>query len=134
MKAQSSFEYLMIFMLALGFAIPVWIYISSLQQGAGEELSLSYAKNAVSQITSTADLVYTQGAPAKVRLDVYIPSRVESIAISGKTVNFNMSSSTGFSDVFSESVANLSGSLPTSEGMYRIGVESKGDYVQIGAE
>ena len=134
MRAQSSFEYMMIFALAIGFSIPVWIYISSLQQGAGEELSLSYAKNAVSQISSAADLVYTQGPPAKVRLDIYIPSRIEEINISNKTVNFRVSSSSGISDVFSTSVANLNGTLSNSEGMYSIYVESKGNYVQISAD
>jgi uncharacterized protein (UPF0333 family) len=134
MEAQASFEYMMIFALALAFAIPVWVYISSLQQSTGEELSLSYAKNAVNQITSAADLVYTQGSPAKVKLNVYIPSRVDMINITNKTVNFRILSSAGPSDVFSESVANLTGTLSSSEGMYWIDVESKGDYVQITAE
>lgn len=134
MRAQSSFEFMMIFALAIGFAIPVWIYVSSLQLGAGEELSLSYAKNAAGQITSAADLVYTQGPPAKVKLDVYIPSRVDEIDISNKTINLKVSSSAGVSDVFSTSVADLNGTLPTLEGMHSISVESKGSYVQISAD
>ena len=131
MRAQSSFEYMMIFGLAIAFAIPVWVYVTSLQQSAGEELSMSYAENAVNQITSAADLVYVQGPPAKVRLSVYIPSRVEMINISNKTVNFRVLSSAGASDIFSDSVANLSGTLSSSEGMYWVNVESMGDYVQI---
>ena len=122
---------MMIFGLAIAFAIPVWIYMVTLQGSAGEELSFSYAKNAASQVTSAADLVYTQGPPAKMTLDVYMPSRVENASISGKTVNLNVSSSSGYSDVFSGSVANLTGSLPTSEGMHKIIVESKGDYVEV---
>jgi uncharacterized protein (UPF0333 family) len=133
-KAQASFEYMMVFALALAFAIPVWIYVSSMQQSAGEELSLSYSKNAVNQITSAADLVYTQGPPAKVRLNVYIPSRVEMINITNKTVNFRILTSAGASDVFSESVANLTGTLSSSESTYWISVESKGNYVQISYE
>jgi hypothetical protein len=134
MRAQSSFEYMMIFALAIAFAIPVWIYVASLQQSAGEELSLSYAENAVNQITSAADLVHTQGPPAKVRLNVYIPSRVDMINITDRTVNFRMLTSAGVSDVFSTSVANLTGTLPDSEGIYWIDVESMGDYVQVSAE
>jgi uncharacterized protein (UPF0333 family) len=134
MRAQSSFEYMMIFALAIAFAIPVWVYITTLQQTAGEELSLSYAKNAVNQITGAADLVYTQGPPAKVRLTVYVPSRVQEINISGKYVNFRLLNSAGVSDVFSTSVANLSGTLSSSEAMYWISVESMGDYVNISTE
>ncbi len=131
MKAQVSFEFMIVFGLALGFAIPVWLYVSSMQQSAGEELSISYAKNAANQIASAADLVYTQGPPAKVRLNVYIPSRVEEINITEKTINFRMRSSVGFSDIFSSSAANLNGTVSDSEGMRLISVESKGNYVQI---
>jgi uncharacterized protein (UPF0333 family) len=134
MRAQSSFEYMMIFALAIAFAIPVWIYVASLQQSARDELSISYAKNAASQITSAADLVYTQGPPAKVRLSVYVPSRVQDINISGNYVNFRVLSSAGASDVFSASVADLNGTLPDSEGVYWVDVESMGSYVQVTAE
>ena len=125
---------MMIFALAIAFAIPVWVYVTSLQQSAGEELSMSYAENAVNQITSAADLVYVQGPPAKVRLSVYIPSRVEMINITNRTVNFRILSSAGASDIFSDSVANLSGTLSSSEGMYWVSVESMGNYVQISHE
>ncbi|MEM5812649.1 MAG: hypothetical protein QW286_02925 [Candidatus Aenigmatarchaeota archaeon] len=131
MKAQVSFEYMMIFALAIAFVIPVWVYVSSVQQGAGEELSVSYAKNAARQITSAADLVYAQGPPAKLKLNVYIPKGVEEIEIEGKTINFKMRSGSGISDVFSDSIANLTGTIPESEGNYIISVESKGDYVEI---
>ena len=131
MRAQVSFEYMMVFGLAIAFAIPVWIYASSFQLSAGEELSLSYAKNAVTQVTNAADLVYTQGPPAKVRLSIYIPSGVEEASITGKEVNLRVASSGNYSDIFSFSTANLSGTFPEAEGMHWISVESKGVYVQI---
>ena len=133
-RAQASFEYMMIFGLAIAFAIPVWLYVTSLQQDTGQQLSLSYAKNAVNQITSSADLVYGQGQPAMVRLNVYFPSGIESMNISGKTIIFTMWTSAGLSDVFSSSIANLSGTLPSGEGMYWIKVESMGSYVNISRE
>jgi len=134
MRAQVSFEYLMIFALAVAFAIPVWIYASSFQQSAGEELSLSYSKNAAEQIASAADLVYTQGPPAKVRLSIYIPAGVKETNVTGKSIVLKVWSAGNTSDVFSTSTANLSGEIPSSEGMYWISVESKGDYVQITRE
>jgi hypothetical protein len=132
MKAQVAFEYMMIFGLAIAFALPVWLYVSSLQQSTGEELSLTYAQNAVKQITGAADLVYTQGPPAKVRLNVYIPDRVEEASIMGnKTINLKVRTTSGLSDTVSTSVANLSGTIPSSQGSYLIDVESVGEYVQI---
>jgi uncharacterized protein (UPF0333 family) len=133
-KAQLSFEYMMIFGLAIAFAVPVWLYVTSLQQDTGQDLSMSYAKNAVNQITSSADLVYGQGPPAKITLNVYIPSGIESVNITGRTINFRMRTSAGLSDIFSSSVANLSGTVPLEEGMYWIKVESMGDYVNVSKE
>ena len=133
MKAQVSFEYMLVFGLAIAFAIPVWIYVTTMQQTAGEELSLSYAKNAANQITAVSDLVYTQGPPAKVILNVYIPSRIEQANLTNTSVIFKLHTSSGYSDVFSSSSANMTGIVPSSEGMYRISIESKGSYVQIGA-
>ncbi len=135
MKAQVAFEYMMIFGLALAFAIPVWIYVASVQQGTGEELSASYAENAARQMTSSADLVYSQGSPAKVRLNVYIPSGVDNASITGgRTIVFTVRTSAGPTDIFSSSVANMTGTIPSSEGSYLINIESRGSYVEITPE
>ncbi|RLJ03826.1 MAG: hypothetical protein DRP18_05595 [Candidatus Aenigmatarchaeota archaeon] len=130
-KAQVAFEYLMIFGIVLGFAIPVWIYVSNLQAQTGTDMCLSYAKNTANQIADTADLVYSQGAPAKVRIKVYIPKHVVSANITGREINFNMSYMDGYTDVFATSMASLNGSLPNLEGVYWIEIEATDSGVDI---
>jgi len=95
------------------------------------ELALSYAKNAAEQIAGTAGLVYTQGPPAKVEMKIYIPAGVEEVNITNKTVIFKVRTTAGLSDVFSLSIAEMNGSLPTEEGIYPIIIESKDTFVQI---
>jgi uncharacterized protein (UPF0333 family) len=132
MRGQTAFEYLVIVIIILGFLVPVWLYVSQVQNESSEQLSLTYAKNAVKKIAENADLVYSQRLGAKVRVGIYVPSGVESINITGKTVIMRIYSFSGTSDVFETSMANLNGTLPASPGFYWVLIEAKGDYVQIG--
>ena len=131
MKSQAAFEYMLIVMIVLAFLVPLWAYLYNIQSQSGTEISISYAKTAVRDIINNADLVYSQGPPAKVKIKIYIPSGVEEINISGTTINFKVRVDSEVSDIFGESIAQLNGSLPTQEGNYYVNIEAKEDYVQI---
>ncbi len=122
---------MVIAMIILGFLVPIWLYVSQVQNESAETLALTYAKNAVKKIAENADLVYSQRLGAKVKVGVYIPNGVEEINITGKTVIMKVYSSSGVVDIFETSAANLNGSLPTTSGFHWILIEAKGDYVQI---
>ena len=128
---QVAFEYMIIVAAVLVFLIPVWTYVSGVQMQAGSELSISYARNAAEQIADTAGLVYSQGPPAKVNMRIYIPSGVEEINIIGKTIVLRVRTTAGVSDVFSISIAEMNGTLPSQEGNYLVTVEAKDGFVQI---
>ncbi|MBI4173703.1 MAG: hypothetical protein HY519_03200 [Candidatus Aenigmarchaeota archaeon] len=133
MRAQAAFEYMVIVGIVLAFLIPVWLYVSSLQARAGEELSISYAENAVQRIAKTADLVFSQGSGARVQTQVYIPGGVESSAIIGRSVILNLRTGQAVSNVTALSIATLNGTIPTSEGSYQMTMEAKTGYVQVTA-
>ncbi len=115
----------------LVFLVPIWAYVSGVQMQAGSELSISYAKNAAEQIADTAGLVYSQGSPAKVNMRVYIPGGVEDVNIIGKTIVLRVRTTAGVSDVFSISIAEMNGTIPSQEGTYLVTVEAKNGFVQI---
>ena len=131
MKAQTAFEFMIIAIFVLAFLTPVWIYLTQLQNQTMDEFSLSYAKNAVTQIAKKADLVYSQRMDAKVKIEVYIPRGVQDINISGNEINIQVLSSSGPVDVFATSIAQLQGSLPTDEGLYFVLIKAEGDYVNV---
>ena len=133
-KAQSSFEYLMIFGLVMVFAIPIWLYVTSLDQQTDSQLALSYADSAVRQIADSADLVYSQGPPAKVRLRVYLPDGIDYTNVTSRVVNIRLTTNLGPSDVYATSVATLNGSLPSESGTYWIDIEAMDGFVQIESE
>lgn len=134
MRGQVAFEYMIIVAVVFAFLIPIWIYINTVQTRTSTELILSYAKNAVEKITTAADLVYSQGPPAKVRLALYIPSNVQGSSIVNKTVILRVVTDSGISDIYSTSLANLNGSIPISEGNYWATLEAKDSFVQINVE
>ena len=131
-KLQVAFEYLIIVSVIAAFIVPVWIYVSGMQRQTVTELSLSYAKNAAEKIADTANLVYSQGPPAKVNVKIYIPGGVQDINISNRTINFRVAVGDETSDVFATSMAPLNGTLPAIEGTYWVDIEASSGMVQIG--
>ena len=124
MRAQSAFEYMLIVIIAMTFMTPVWIYISMVKTETYNELSLTYAKNSVEKLASTSDLVYSQGAPARVLVSIYIPEGVQDFEFINNTVNLKVTYMDTVTDVFAESRARMNGTLPTVEGNYNMIIEA----------
>ena len=132
MRGQVAFEYMVIVILVLLFLVPVWIYITNMQNETNTEFILSYSKLATKELTSSADLLYSQGPPAKISADIYIPSNVQEIIIQNNSVIFKVYFKNTITDVFSTSDSQLNGSLPSNEGNYRVTMEAMDGFVQIG--
>ncbi len=124
MRAQAAFEYMLVVIIALAFMAPVWAYISSVKTETTDELSLSYAKNSVDKLASTADLIYSQGPPAKVRVNIYIPANVQGYDMINNTILINVSYQGVVMPVFADSRARMNGTLPLVEGNYWMKIEA----------
>jgi hypothetical protein len=131
MRGQTAFEYMIMAIFIIMFLMPIWVYMTQIQTHTADEFRLSYAKNAVTQIGKKADLIYSQRLGAKIKMDVYIPSGVEYINITGNEINMHVVSMSGPVDVFETSIAQLQGSLPAQEGLYTVLIKAEGDYVNI---
>ncbi len=130
-KLQAAFEYLVIVSIVLVFMIPIWAYVTSTQRDTSTELALTYAKNTANQIADASNLVYSQGPPAKVKINVYVPYGVDNITILNNTIRFRLNVDSGITDIFAFSTAQLNGTLPKKQGYYWIEVEATDDIVQI---
>ena len=75
--------------------------------------------------------MYSQGPPAKVRINVYIPHKVTNISIVNNTIKLEVKFNGEFSDIFTFSNSVLNGSVPFDEGNYKVYIEAVNDYVQI---
>lgn len=126
-KAQAAFEYMLVVLIALAFMVPLWTYMATVNNEASDELSLSYAKNAADAVASAADLVYTQGPPAKVRITVFIPSSTVNASIINGTVIFVIRNAGGETAIYAESRARINGTLPASGGSYNMEIRALDD-------
>lgn len=131
MKGQVAFEYIVIVGLVFLLLIPVWSYMASVNSQASEALYISQAETAARKIVSAADLVYTQGPPTQLTIDAYIPRQVESVVLLNTTVRFRLYSAGSVTDVAATSLGTLSGSLPSSEGLYKFTIKAVDNYVNI---
>jgi hypothetical protein len=133
MKAQAAVEYFVIAAMVLMFLIPVWIYIVTTQQSASQELNLAYAKNAVKQFSDASSLVNSQGYPAKIKLDIFIPDGLTNVTIVDRTIIFRMNINDQITDIWYESNAQMQGvdEIPLQEGYYTFDFASFDSYVQI---
>ncbi len=130
-KAQVATEYIIIAGIVMVFLIPLWTYMGGIRDQISIQMMISYAQNAADRLAETAELIYSQGPPAKISIKVYIPGNVEHVKIGNRTVSLGIRTIAGVSDVFARSRAEINGSLPASQGIYWITVEAQEGLVQI---
>jgi len=124
MKAQAAFEYMLVFLIVIGFMIPVWTYTTGMKTEAGEELSLTYARSGAEKLASTSDLIYSQGAPARARINLYIPEGVVNYTFVNRSIVFRVRYFDYITDVVATSKARMNGTLPLERGSHWIRVEA----------
>jgi len=132
MKGQAAFEYLTIFSIVIVLVLILVTYAGQLTERNKEELRITNAIAAASDIVDAANIVSTQGKPSQITLNsVYIPDGVASITISGKTILFKVWVGGGITDIPVKSKTDLQGSLSNTQGVKRIRVKAEGNYVNI---
>jgi len=130
-RGQVAFEYMVIVAVVIALLIPIWSYMSAVNERSTQTLAISQAQAAANKIVSSADLVYTQGPPTQLTVDVYIPKGVESASLTDTTVKFSLYFGAGLTDVFADSLAILDGAVPIKEGLYKFEIKAIGDYANI---
>lgn len=122
MKAQIAVEYLIIVGVALMILLPMSLYLNQSLMGYRDDTKLSKAWNTVKKLGQNADWVHSQGPPAKVTVEIYVPEDVEEVSLDNKMILYRVRTSAGISDVFYDTVPDLNGSLPMGSQYYFISV------------
>ncbi len=131
MKGQVATEYLIIVSVAFAILIPLTFYVNELLMGYRDNSKVSRAWTAVKKLGESTDWVYSQGPPAKITLQVYIPDDVDEITLNDKTFIFKIKTSSGISDVFYTTVTDLDGYLPKKSGYYQVSLTAFSNYVNV---
>ncbi|MFA4946247.1 MAG: hypothetical protein WC607_01760 [Candidatus Micrarchaeia archaeon] len=111
MRGQAAIEYLVIVALSLAVLLPLWFYVDTNRTQVEGQLRLGYAQQAVNRLRDAADLVYAQGPPAQIYVEVNVPPGIASASVSGRAISLFVNSQWGPNEVYAVTVANVTGSL-----------------------
>ena len=123
-KAQASMEYILLFSMSLLIVGVLWYVSNNNIESAQWELQLANAKNSLEKIVHNADVVYLQGPPSQVYVEIYLPENVHMVYVEGNSVTVEMYWRGYLRNVTDYSIANLTGSIPAVNGGQRLLVSS----------
>ena len=114
---QASLEQLVVIAAALTFIAIAFYFASSY---SSDSVKIAQSQDAVERLAAGADYVYSLGPGSKDYVTIYIPEDIESMLVNGSRVVFTIRTSAGTTDVFSNTKAELIGSLPAYRGKQKI--------------
>jgi hypothetical protein len=130
-KSQVSVEYMFIMGFAALMTIPLLLIYHTYTSDSSDTVAASQALHIARKIVDSSESVYYLGKPSQTTLKVNFPERIQSIALSGKEVVFKVKTKNGVTDIVQVSSVNISGVLPTTQGIHVITVKAEDGYVQV---
>lgn len=111
-RGQVSLEYVVVVGLVLAACAPIWILAQDRIADAQTELDAVTAQASVDALTGAADWAALSGYPARRTVDIELPQSVQAASISGREVRLLFHGSSGITEAYGVSHANLTGSIP----------------------
>ena len=131
LKSQVSVEYMLVMGFAALMTLPLLLIYYTYSSDSSESVAASQALQVARRIVDASESVYYLGSPSQTTLKLNFPDRIYSTNLSSKELVFKIKTRNGLTDVVQVSAVNMSGSLPTSQGIHVITVTAKDNYVQI---
>jgi hypothetical protein len=133
MKAQASTELIITVIFMITIMLPLLLITYFQTSNLSEQLSIQQAQQTVSKITNMADIVGSEGPPAKMTIQVFIAPNVANITLGnatggiGKELIFNVRTSAGITQVVGITLNDIAGDLSTiaRPGTYFITITAK---------
>lgn len=130
-RSQYATEYLFVVTFSALIMIPAIAFLVNEYSDVQYSISTNQAYAVARKISDSAMKVYYLGEGSSTTLTVVIPQNVILASLQNNEVLFRISSKGMPVDVYSVSEVNLTGTLPSSPGTYKITLVSKGDEVQV---
>ena len=129
--SQVSMEYMFVIGFATAMTIPLLIIYYNYANEASDSVSTSQGLQVARKIVDSAESVYYLGKPSQTTIRVSFPDRIASASLNNKEVFFKIKVKGGTSDVVFPSAVNITGTLPTSQGIHIITLKAETNYVQL---
>ena len=130
-KSQVSQEYLIIVGFVAVLTIPLLLVYYTYSTETSDRIRAEQIGHVAKKIADAADSVYYLGEPSQTTIKVYIPERIAEASVNGREIVFKVRIGTSVSDIVQISSANMTGTLPASQGLYYIKIKAREDDVEI---
>ena len=131
LKSQVSFEYMLVMGFAALMTLPLLLVYYTYSSDSSESVATSQALQVARRIVDASESVYYLGSPSQTTLKLSFPDKIYSTNLSSRELVFRIKTRNGLTDVVQVSAVNMSGSLPTSQGIHIITLTDQDNYVQI---
>lgn len=127
-RGQTALEFMLILGISLMIIIPLYAYLTSFSSQSRQDLKFKALEDNLEALAEAADIVYSQGYPAKMTIRFYVPDSVDNFTILGERVMVMGVSLGGVpTDITARTDAILNGTLPLRAGTYRVSVTAQQD-------
>ena len=130
-KAQVSVEYMLVMGFAALMTVPLLLIYYAYSANSSDTVTTGQAMQIARKIVDASESVYYLGKPSQTTLKLNFPDKIQSISLSNKEAVFKVKTINGVTDIVQVSAVNMSGNLPTSQGIHIITVQAVDNYVQI---
>ena len=124
---QAAIEYMMIISIVMIIMVPLFFLVNSYTSEGKDELKIRALTDSVDSLAEASNMVYFQGYPAKISMKFYMPENVLMTNVSENLIRVRLRTSSGVLDITGITHANLTGSLPTKAGTYKINIVAQED-------
>lgn len=131
LKSQISVEYMLIMGFATIMVIPLLLIYYTYSSDTSSSVTASQALQIARNIVDSSESVYYLGKPSQTTLKLNFPENIYLINLSNKEVVFKIKTKNGITDIVQVSSVNITGNLPTSQGIHIITVKAEDGYVQL---
>ena len=131
LKSQVSVEYMMVMGFAALITLPLLLIYYTYSADSTEFVATSQAMQIARKIVDSSESVYYLGKPSQTTLKLYFPDGIKSTNLSSREVVFKVKIRQGIAEIVQVSSVNMSGSLPTAQGIHVITLKAQDGYVQI---
>ena len=133
-RAQSGLEYMIIVSIALLLVVPLISYSRDMVGSLEDSRDTERLVRSMDHIESGVRRVYSRGSGTKITFEVELPTSVVYSETSDNYFMYVLDKGGSESEYYTELDFPLQGDIPGNGGVYKVVVESKGDYVEISYE
>lgn len=131
LKSQVSVEYMLVMGFAALMTVPLLMIYYTYSADTADSVAISQSMQIARKVVDASESVYYLGKPSQTTLKFNFPDRIQSTSLSNREVVIKVKTQAGVTDIVQVSAVNITGTLPTSQGIHVLTIKADDGFVQI---